>query len=271
MRDLIKVFLCIALSFSIGIMPLSAKEKINKVANIQHEFSTSNVPSELLFKTPDQSTTVGELVIPPNSIVSAEILQAQTERRWHKSGLIVCKLKNYKSDDDADVTDVSGDDIYFVVRKHKPIDKKDATILGTELIITNAASIVGSCFIYFAPVDIVYFFTKGAIQRQKHPNWFKAGVSNAYDNSICWFWLKGKPIELEENDSIKFQGIEEKKALKMTSKIAKRNQKLAVKAEKKQAKLEKNAPKRLAKEQKKEQKRLLKEQKRRAKKVVEPI
>ena len=107
-------------------------------------------------------------------------------------------------------------EIYLTARKFEPIDPKEAVIIGTELAAAFSAS-------YFIPgIDIAYFFTKGAILRKKHPNWFRAGVSNVYDNSICWFWLKGKPVELAENADVSLKGIDKERAYKLKSQIEKR-------------------------------------------------
>lgn len=229
MMDLIKKTLCILLSFLMISLPVSAKEKINAVANIQQEFSLAEVPNEVFIKTSEEDIVFNGVTIPGNSILEAEVLQAEQERRWHKSGVIVCKLKNYKPQDSDEAVDVSEKNIYLLVRKYDAINGKDAAILTTEIVLTQAAGIVGSCFIIFAPVDIAYFFTKGAIQRDRDPNWFKSGVSCAYDNSIFWFWLKGKPIELEQDGTVKLKSIKEKKALKLSKRMEVRNDKRAVK------------------------------------------
>jgi hypothetical protein len=141
---------------------------------------------------------------------------------------------------EGDEIDISDKDIYFVVRKYESLNKKEAGIIGTELVLTQAASIVASCFIIFAPVDIAYFFTKGAIVRKKNPNWFKSGVMEAYDNSIFWFQLKGKPIELAEGDEIKLQSISKEKAEKINNKIEKRNYKKELKKQKREEKAKKH-------------------------------
>ena len=136
------------------------------------------------------------------------------------------------------------------------LNKKEAVILGIELTTLTAAS-------FFAPgVDIGYFFIKGAILRKKHPNWFKAGVSNAYDNSICWFWLKGKPINLNVEDEIKVKEIKTEKAEKLIAAIDKRNQKEEIKTAKKIESKNKKETKKQIKEEKKRLKQEVKEAKR---------
>lgn len=222
-QKIIAIFLIILITAS----PISASEKIKFVSKINHEFSLAEMPDTIEIVTSQDISANNELLIPKNSTVTADVMQAQKERRWHKSGYILCKLRNYTKENETVPIDISDKDIYLIGRKYEEINKKDATILGTELVLTQAASIVGSLFIFFAPVDIVYFFTKGAIQREKDPNWFKAGFYNAYDNSIMWFWFKGKPIDLAENDSLQLKSIKEGKALKLTKKIEKRKAKQA--------------------------------------------
>lgn len=223
--------------------PALAAKKAASVGNINHEFSMYSVPEQIQFKITEDFKKDDEFIIPSGSVVTAKVCESQKEKRWHKSGFIICKVISYRPEDSADNIDISEKEQYIIVRKHEPIDGKEAAILTTEIILTQAASIVGSCFIIFAPVDIAYFFTKGAIQREKHHNWFKAGVFNAYDNSIFWFWLKGKPIDLEEGDDIKFKDIKKAKAEKVTSKIIKKKEKQEIKSQKAMAKANKKLDK----------------------------
>lgn len=310
MRAFLKKSLILFLIFIITFAPVMAKDSLKMYGNINNEVSFQNLPNTIKIVTVEEYTLADGTVIPKNAVVESEVMQVQRERRWHKSGYILCKLKSYQLYDEvesvneservdqfenetekkavyenevateivdetetentalteseettvavnehnAETVDLSDKNIYFAVRKYEKIEGKEAAILTTEIIITQAAGIVGSCFIFFAPVDIAYFFTKGAIRREKHHNWFKAGVHDAYDNSIFWFWLKGKPIELKEMESVKIQSVPEKKALKLESQIAKRNAKQAVRDEKKQVKLEAKEEKhqmKLAKEKEK--------------------
>ena len=238
MRVFLKKILILFLVLNITFAPVFAVEKVKFYGNINHEFSTKEIPDSVFVRTQEENTLPDGTVIPSNSLLEFEIMQVQKERRWHKSGYILSKLKNYLPDGEEESIDLSDKNIYLAIRKHEPIEGKEAAILTTEIILTQAAGIVGSCFIFFAPVDIAYFFTKGAIRREKHHNWFKAGVYDAYDNSIFWFGLKGKPIELEEDSPVKIQTLTEKKALKLNKQIAKRNEKQAVRDAKKQAKAE---------------------------------
>jgi len=225
----------------------SAKSnKINLIAYVESDLTikTTELPDEITFKTREIRKITDELSIPEGASVTLKIINAQRELRWHKSGLILCKLKSYQPELAQEPIDVSDKDIYLVARKYEPIDKKEATIIGVELVLAQGAS-------FFAPgVDIAYFFTKGAIQRKKDPNWFKAGVHNAYDNSICWFWLKGKPFELSEGEMVQIKTIKPEKADKLSAKIDKRT-----------ARFERQAAKRIAKLDKKQLKKDLKNEK----------
>jgi len=281
MRVFCKRFIILFLIFNLIFSPAFARETFKAFGSVDREFSTKKIPSEIVVRIDEDNKLPDGTIIPAGSSIICNIMQVQLERRWHKSGYILCKLKGYipgvedgavateetkeetvTKDKTASVGDVaksvaiekvssivdlSDKNIYMTVRKYENIDGKDAAILTTEIVVTQAAGIVGSCFIFFAPVDIAYFFTKGAIRREKHHNWFKAGVYDAYDNSIFWFGLKGKPIDLEAADKVKIQTISEKKANKLSPKIAKRNKKLAIKNEKKAAKLEAKNQKKLAK------------------------
>lgn len=228
LKKIICIFLIFLFSFSIA----DAKEKIKLRADMQTDFILKEATKDVIFKTQKEIKFNEDFSIPKNSTVYAQNIQAQRERRWHKSGYIILKVLKYTPDENSNPVDISDKEIYLVARKYEKIDKKEATILATELIVMQAASV-------FAPgVDILYFFTKGAIQRKKDPNWFKAGVSNAYENSICWFWLKGKPIDLVIGDEVNLKGIEVEKAQKLKVQISKRKYKEDMRALKKDLKKE---------------------------------
>ena len=223
--------LVVIILFAIFCMPVSyAEDLMHTTGRINHEFSTSKLPEYVYLKNSNEIVANNEVIIPKNSVLKLKTLCARKERRWHKSGFILTKLENFTLENSKIPHNMSGENIYLAVRKYEPIDKKEAAILATEIIVLSGAS-------YYAPgVDVAYFFTKGAILREKHPNWFRAGVSNAYDNSIFWFWLKGKPIELEKDAQIKIQSVDEEKIEKLTSQINKYNEKQGFKAQKKQNK-----------------------------------
>ena len=209
--------------------PVQASDSIKLISHINQDFDVNDIQPEIKFKTIKKVTILNEITIPQRSVITAETIQAQKERRWHKSGYIICKVKSYITEYD-EFYDISDKNIYLIARKYEPIYKKEASVLATELVLTQAASV-------FAPgVDILYFFTKGAIQREKNPNWFKAGVSNAYDHSICWFWLKGKPINLEKDEKVQLKSIKEKRALKLKTQIERRKEKQLKREEKHNAK-----------------------------------
>lgn len=220
LRKIVSFFIIYSLIFS----PVIAKEKIKMTGNINEDFTLQNqdLPDSISFVLTTAKKMKDDVIIPEGATVNLEVINARRELRWHVSGLILCKILNYVTSDSQETVDLSDKDIYIVIKKYEPINGKDAGILTSEIILTQAAGVVGSFFIFFAPVDIVYFFAKGAIKKEKHPHWFKAGVRDAYDNSIFWFQLKGKPIELETQDSISANEISSKKALKLNRKIAKR-------------------------------------------------
>ncbi len=243
MRVIIKKILSTILVMMLTASFVSAKNNINIIADVESDFTikTQELPDEISFKTKEIKKITDDLSIPEGAILTLEILNSQRELRWHKSGLILCKLKNYQTELSEEPIDVADKDIYLVVRKYEPINGKEATITGIELVFAQGAS-------FFAPgVDIAYYFTKGAIQRKKDPNWFKAGVHNAYENSICWFWLKGKPFELSDDDMVQIKNIKPKKAEKLSAKIDKRN-----------SRFERQASKRLSKRDSKNLKKELK-------------
>lgn len=229
--------------------PVFAKSQAKGLADMTMPFSLSNMPDIIHFQTDEDISFEGNTVIPQYSLVFAEVINAQRELRWHKSGVILCKINSYIPISEEEEIDISGKNIYIAVKKYEKVYAKEATILGTEIVLSQGAS-------FFAPgVDVLYFFTKGAITRNTHPNWFMAGVSNAYENSICWFWLKGKPIELAVDDEIQIKEISEKKVAKLSKKFDKRY----LKELKKQQKRELKQQKREQKKQKQREKELEKQ------------
>ena len=227
--------------------PAIAKNVSTVRANVDKEFSikSKELPEEIQFRTITDKTIPDVITIPANSLINLEIINAQRELRWHKSGLILCKLKSYTPENSNIPVDVSDKDLYVTVKKYEEMNKKEASILVGEILITQGAS-------FFAPgVDIGYFFIKGALQREKHDNWFKAGVYNAYDNSIFWFPQKGKNIELEVGDKVNIKDIKTKKAEKLMKAIEKRNTRFEKQAENRIAKKDARYMKKAIKNEKK--------------------
>ena len=242
-----KKFWIVILIFMTALAPSYAKGYTTAI--LKHNINASvEIPKNVSFINQENIVIKNKIKIPKNSYIEGEVLKFQKELRWHKSAFLIVRLLNYTTEGSNTPTDISEDNIYLTVRKYKRFDKKEATIVTTELIAFNAAD-------FFAPGSgTAYFFIKGAATREKHPHWFKSGISNVYDNSIFWFILKGKNLELDENDEIKVEHIKEKKLVKIIKKIDKRK----LKTDKKLAKKE-------AKQIKKEAKALLKAEKEQAK------
>ena len=246
MRTLYLKILIIFLVLTLNLNICYAKKNVKMIADVDADFTIKNteLPDRISFKTAETRTIPDVISIPENSTVTLEIIRTQRELRWHKSGIVLCKLVEYTPEGLETPIDVSDKDIYLVVRKYEKIDKKEAFLIGTELVIMQGAS-------FFAPgADIGYYFIKGAIQRKKHPHWFKAGVRNAYENSICWFWLKGKPMVLQAGEQVQIKDIKTKKVDKLIKKIDKRN-----------ARFERQAAKRIVKRDNKAYKRQIKNNK----------
>lgn len=234
--------------FNFILSPVLAKDNIKMLADVNSDFNLhfQEIPKEISFVVAKAKSVPDVITIPEDSIVTVDVLEAEIERRWHKSGVIIGKIRCYYPEGIEEPIDVSDKDLYVLIRKHEPLNKKEAWILGTELFVMSGAS-------FFAPgVDVGYFFMKGMITKGYHPNRFISGVHSAYENSICWFWLKGKPIDLNSESLATAKGISKKKAEKMVVKVEKRNQKRLIKYSKKIAKLDNKIAKRQYKNAKKE-------------------
>lgn len=228
--------------------PSYAQNLFKANATLQDELNLKQTAGAKIDFINNEEINVPNIVlIPEKSLITGEILRIQKELRWHKSGYAILKLISYKEENKNPV-DISEKNIYVAARQYRYPDKKEAVITGTEIAGSAAAS-------FFLPgVDIAYFFTKGAIVRDKDPNWFKSGVSKAYENSILWFIMKGKDIDLEEGDMIQLKYFENKKLEKTVAKIDKRKQKEIKKEEKREIKKDQKDKKKQIKEEKKLQK-----------------
>ena len=228
------------------ILAKNNKELKDFNATMHTKFTPSNIENVTQFKTQKLMTIEG-VTIPQRSIITLEIINAQEELRWHKSGYFIAKIINFQEELKEEPQDISDKEIYILARSYEPINKKEAWIIGTEILLTQGAS-------FFAPgVDVLYFFTKGAITKYHNQKWYKAGVHCAYDNSIFWFPQKGKDIELEEGDLVKIKLIQEKHIQKHNTKIEKRKARITKQTLKKNERLLKKEEKRNARKLEKEQ------------------
>lgn len=216
MKKIFKKLFIICVVFIFSFLPVNAKENAKFIARINQEFSTGEIPKELEIAITNKTKITDNIIIPQRSIVTAEVLGVQKERRWHKSGFIVCKAKSYFNKDKKETMDLENEDIYLIARKYEKIKGKDAALTGTEIVLAQAAGI------FIPGIDLAYYFTKGAIKKEDNLNWFKSGVHNAYENSIFWFWLKGKSIELDESETVSLKTISEKRAVRLKTQIENR-------------------------------------------------
>ena len=208
-----------------AMLPCFAKNPVNINARVCHEVSVyKDTPSVVEFVL-DEPMEVSFLQIPKDSIVKARVMEFYQEKRFHKHAFVICKLISYGND--IEQTNVENLNLYLYLRKHEPVSAKEATITASEFVVTTGASL-------FAPgVDVGYYFIKGAILREKHPNWFKAGVSNYWDNSIFWLFEKGKKLDLIAGDEIKLIYMPELKARDKCAKVAYKKHKKYFRQEKK--------------------------------------
>lgn len=248
MRAYLKKIFTFLITFAFMLAPVFAEDNIKMLVDVNSKFDlhSQNLPEEISFVVAKAETIPDIITIPEDSVVTVSIINAEVERRWHKSGIIIGKIKSYQPDGVENPIDISDRELYVIIRRYEPVNVKEAWIIGTEIVVMSGAS-------FFAPgVDVGYFFLKGLIMKNYHPNRFVSGVHCAYENSICWFWLKGKPITLAENDLATAKGINEKKAKKLLTKVEKRNIKRELRYNKRIAKLDKKIAKRQYKNAKKE-------------------
>lgn len=246
-----KAFILIFIFF-VTLLPVCAKDKIKANATMESEFSIEeNVFENITFRTEKEIILEDKVTIPENSTVTAFVYQAQKEKRWHKAGFVILKLLSFTNDDNKEPVNIEEYDIYLAGKKYESANAKDVTITGVELAASTAASFM------IPGVDILYYFTKGAILKEDSKSRFKSGVSNAYENSICWFFLKGRPVDFEYGDTIQLKNLDKEKAEKLKVKIDTANDKIAAKIQKKSETALKKAKQKEAKMRAKEEKSAL--------------
>ena len=212
MNQIFKFLLLIFLAFVPAVI---AQEKVTAVIDQTNSVQETDT---IFFKISNQLILSSGIIIPDNSTIMVQILDIQDARRWHKSAYLVSKLITYKTGAQETAINVEDKDIYLVIRKYETLDKKQASKTAAEIGVTTAASFM------IPGIDIAYYFTKGMIKKEEGKTRFKSGVSSAYENSIFWFWLKGKTIDLDENAVIKLVEVNKDKAMKLKSDIEKRKE-----------------------------------------------
>ncbi len=221
MKKLIILILLFANIFSLPVCAKNAKTYTDKI-NIIDNFNTEIIQPETIgFKT-RHSMILNNTAIPKNSTVNLEVIRFQKEKRWHRAGFILCKLKSYQKQNSR-IVDVSDKNIYLEIRKYEKINPIKAAWTGIEIAGGSVASV------FLPGCDVAYFFLKGLIFRDKTKNVFLSGVSSAYDNSIFWFPQKGKPIDLKINEPIRLKVINSYKAAYIKNKIDTENNKICFK------------------------------------------
>ena len=131
MRAFLKKTLSAITIYSLAFAPVLAKDNMKVYGNINEDFTLQyqNLPEEISFKLTETKKVNKEVSIPDGATVTLEVINARRELRWHVSGLILCKLKNYIPKDTETPVDLTDKEIYLVVKKYEPIDGKETGIL----------------------------------------------------------------------------------------------------------------------------------------------
>ena len=193
MKKGFSIFLLFVLFLSNAVV-FAAQEPIKFKAQICCDYDPDYYINNYIILRPLTDVEYENVKIPKGTLVKAKIDSVTMERRFHKSGFLVVDFVEIGDGERAN--SIEHLNIGGVARKYEQVDKKDATLTGAELTTTTVAAFV------IPGIDILYYFTKGFIQNTKADTRFKSGVHNAYDNSIMWFFLKGKPIKLNCGDML---------------------------------------------------------------------
>lgn len=192
MKKILVLFFC----FVYISVPAFAAKGVKFLVESCCDFNPEHIAAtQLTFKTDSEVEFDENLTIPEDSLLTARFISSTREKRFHKNGFFTCKLIKYTNKD--------GEEIYVKDRNLKMIGKRYEKIDGVEAAETGAEFTATTVAGFLLPgVDIAYYFVKGAIQNTKADTRFKSGVHNAYDNSIMWVFLKGKPITFSKGDSL---------------------------------------------------------------------
>lgn len=192
MKKIITLFLVVILFAT----PAFAVKGVKFIVTSCCDFDPDKVIDKYMqFKTTTNIEFDENLKIPIDSTITVLLESSTKEKRFHKSGYFKCKLIKYTQD--GEEIDASSKNMDIIGRRYDKVDGKEAAKTGAELATTTAAAFI------IPGIDIAYYFVKGAIQNEKAETRLKSGVHNAYDNSILWVFLKGKPIIFNKGDTVK--------------------------------------------------------------------
>ena len=130
-----KRWLLLILAFTIFVLPVNAKAKdtVKVNAKMATEFDIQNNFKDIITFKPNRTVKINEkITIPSMSVVTAEVLRFQKERRMHKHGFILCRVISYTPPNSEEAVNLLEDEVYFVARKYSSINEIDAAMTGGE-------------------------------------------------------------------------------------------------------------------------------------------
>ena len=87
--------------FLVVLTPAYAKDE--SIGTVQQQINSEQMPNGISFIAQTElKLSDGRVSIPKDSTVYAYITNNQGERRWHRGGFIICKLKGYTMPDKAE-------------------------------------------------------------------------------------------------------------------------------------------------------------------------
>jgi len=187
-----RLFITFIMVFALGVAYASDGVKFR--AEMLCDFDPDNIAQVSVKFKPLSDVSYSDIELPTNSTVTVSVISTQSEKRFHKSGFFRFNIDSCESN--GTCVKIYNPNVVGVGKKYDQIDKKEAAKTGAELTTTTVAGFM------LPGVDLAYYFVKGAIQNEKADTRFKSGIHNAYDNSVFWFFMKGKPISLKQGDLI---------------------------------------------------------------------
>lgn len=190
-----KKILLYVLTICLFIQPTFAKDSTKIIGQVRTELTIETIDKSVPIYLNTPYKINDKINIPQGSTINIYIENNSKEKRFHKSGFFIGKIIDYTTPINNQTYNIEKENIIVVGRKYEEVNASDVARTGTEITATTIAGFIipGS--------DIAYYFTKGAIQNETGTR-FKSGVHCAYDNSILWFILKGKPINLKKGDYV---------------------------------------------------------------------
>ncbi len=139
-----------------------------------------------------------EYILKEGTIIEGEIIDVVEPKRAKRDAYIVVRPISFE--ENGNIQNVEDKNFIIKVFDYKKIDYKNAAV--------NAGLSVGSYFV--KGIQYAYRFSEGIIKPDEGESRIKSGFTNVYENSPLSLIEKGKDVDIQEGDLLKFKFIRSK-------------------------------------------------------------